>query len=111
MLYGVGVVALPGTIVGLYVAYGPGNAMSRSARGFAVLVVIPALGVLGIVANLVLSNEMDREAEKFRRVLRVLCGRAGRFGYPFDLVVGRGGELVVAGAGAAAGWLGTWICG
>ena len=65
MLYGVGVVALPGTIVGLYVAYGPGDAMRRSARGFALLVVVPALCVLGIVANLVLSNEMDRETRNF----------------------------------------------
>ena len=65
-------------MVGLYVAYGPGNAMSRSARGFAVLVVIPALGVLGIVLNLVLTQQMDRETRNFGVFLgRLLpCWRA-----------------------------------
>ena len=52
---------LPGYYCRFIYAYGPGNAMARSARGFAVLVVIPALGVLGIVLNLVLTQQMDRE--------------------------------------------------
>mmetsp|Transcript_25443 Transcript_25443/g.71474 ORF Transcript_25443/g.71474 Transcript_25443/m.71474 type:complete len:1715 (-) Transcript_25443:36-5180(-) len=110
MLYGVGVVALPGTIVGLYVAYGPGNAMSRSARGFAVLVVIPALGVLGIVLNLVLTQQMDRETRNFGvffgSFAAVLAGLAIHL--TWSLVAAANSSSRVP--GAAAGWLGTWIC-
>ena len=65
VLYGLGVVVLPGTVVGLYIAYGPGEALSRSGKGFMVLVVAPALGVLGVVANLMLKSQMDRETRNF----------------------------------------------
>ena len=84
--------------------------MRRSARGFALLVVVPALCVLGIVANLVLSSQMDRETRNFGvffgSFAAVLAGLAIHL--TWSLVAAANSSSRVP--GAAAGWLGTWIC-
>ena len=111
VLYGLGVVVLPGTVVGLYIAYGPGEALSRSGKGFLVLVVAPALGVLGVVANLMLKSQMDRETRNFGLFFgsfaAVLAGLAIHLTWSL-VAAANASEYVPA---TAAGWLGTWICG
>ena len=72
------------------------------------LVVIPALGVLGIVLNLVLTQQMDRDAEFrvfFGSFAAVLAGLAIHLTWS---LVAAANKL----AGPESGRLvGTWICG